>query len=137
MLAYRLAACPDLGQVKCVPAGKELHFVEHSRLNHFYVVDNEGHFVGTINFKDLRNLMFNPMLAQMLTAYDMANTAPPLAYADQPLDELLNLFHKHDVGSLPVLENPESRRLLGVIEQRDVLRALHIAVTGEHEESGH
>lgn len=114
-----------------------LHFVEHSRLNHFYVVDAEGHFIGTVNFRDLRNLMFNPVLAQMLTAYDMANTAPPIALADQPLKEILDLFHEHDVGSLPVIENRESRRLLGVIEQRDVLRALHVHDGAEQEEPAH
>ncbi len=41
-----------------------------------------------------------------------------------------------DVGSLPVLENLDSRRLLGVIEQRDVLRALH-AQGDQAEESEH
>ncbi len=112
-----------------------LRFVEHSRLSHFFVVDADGHFVGTINFRDLRNLMFNPMMARMLTAYDMANTAPPIALADQPLKEILDLFHEHDDASLPVIENRESRRLLGVIEQRDVLRALHVGPSGEHEES--
>jgi CBS domain-containing protein len=80
--------------------------------------------------------MFNPVLAQMLTAYDMANTAPPIALADQPITEVLEVFHTHDVSSLPVIENEESRRLLGVIEQRDVLQALHVEEEGE-EASGH
>ena len=103
-----------------------LHFVERSRLNDFFVVDADGHLVGVINFKDLRNLMFNSALAQLLNAYDMANTAPPVALADQPLTEILERFHEHDVGSLPVIDHANTRRLLGVVEQRDVLRALHV-----------
>jgi CBS domain-containing protein len=114
-----------------------LRFVEHSRLGHFYVVDNEGHFVGSIDFKDLRNLVFNPALNAMLTAYDMANTAPPVALAGQPLPEVLRTFHDHDVGSLPVIENPESRRFLGVIEQRDVIRALHVREDDEYDGAEH
>lgn len=114
-----------------------LHFVERSRFNHFFVVDDEGQFVGTIDFRDLRNLMFNPMMAHVLTAYDMANTAPAVALADQPLDDMLDLFHTHDVGSLPVIESHESRRLLGVVEQRDVLRLVHTNKTGEQVESEH
>jgi len=110
-----------------------LRFVERSRLNHFFVIDNEGHLVGTIDFKDLRNLVYNSALAQFLSAYDMANTAPVVAMADQPLRELLDVFHEHDVGSLPILENDESRRLLGVVEQRDVLRALHISESNYHD----
>jgi CBS domain-containing protein len=102
-----------------------LRFVEHSRLNHFYVVDSDGRFVGTIDFADLRNMMFNPIMAQMLTAYDMANTAPPLARPDQALRDVLAVFHEHDLGSLPVVDDAKTGRLLGIIEQRDVLRALH------------
>lgn len=112
-----------------------LGFVERSRLNHFFVVDADGNLVGTINFPDLRNLVFNPVLARFLKAYDMANTAPPVALADQPLKEVLEMIHEHDVGSLPVIEGEESRRLLGIIEQRDVLRALH--VDDDDEEPAH
>jgi Kef-type K+ transport system membrane component KefB/CBS-domain-containing membrane protein len=112
-----------------------LRFVERSRLNHFFVVNAEGGFVGTINFRDLRNLMFNPMLAQLLTAYDMANTDPPMVLADQPLQEILHLIHRHDLGSLPVVDGLETRRLLGIVEQRDVLHAMHL--TEDEEEPSH
>ncbi|UCD28545.1 MAG: cation:proton antiporter [Planctomycetota bacterium] len=114
-----------------------LKFVEHSKLNHFFVVDEEGNLVGTIDFSDLRNLMYNPIMAQFLTAYDMANTAPPVTTADQPLKEMLDLFHKYDVGSLPVIESPDKRRFLGVIEQRDVLKALHVDESGSGDEDEH
>jgi Kef-type K+ transport system membrane component KefB/predicted transcriptional regulator len=114
-----------------------LKFVERSRLNHFYVVDKDGNLVGTINFSDLRHLMFNPIMVDIVTAYDMANTAPPLVMADQRLDEILELFHEHDVGSLPVIENPEQRTFLGVVEQRDVLRSLHRGNGADEEEEGH
>ena len=114
-----------------------LRFVEHSRHHQFYVVNEEGHLVGTLNFKDLRNLVYNPVLARFLTAYDMANTAPPVILADQPLRQVLDVFHQRDVGSLPVIENEESRRLLGVVEQRDVLRALHVGESDEREEDSH
>lgn len=103
-----------------------LNFVQHSRLHHFFVLDSEGNLVGTIDFRVLRNVVYNPALAHFLTAYDMANTAPPVVLADRPLREVLDAFHRHDVGSLPVVESEANRRLLGVVEQRDVLRALHI-----------
>jgi len=113
-----------------------LHFVEHSKLNHFFIVDADGRLTGTIDFSDLRNLVFNPVMAQFLTAYDMANTAPPMITTDLPLKEILDFFHEHDVGSLPVVESMENRKLLGVVEQRDVLRALHVDEESE-KERGH
>jgi len=112
-----------------------LRFVEHSRLNHFFVVDDDGKLVGTIDMKDLRNLVFNPVLAGLLNAYDMANTAPSFVVAGQSAEDALDLFHKLDVAALPVIESSENRRMLGVIEQRDLLRALHI--DNEESEEGH
>lgn len=112
-----------------------LKFVERSRLHHFFVVDPQGRLVGTINFADLRNLVYNPMMARFFKAYDMANTAPLMVQAGQPLRKVLDLFHKHDVGSLPVVESEDNLRLLGIIEQRDVLRAMHVDEDREADDS--
>lgn len=111
-----------------------MRFVERSRFNHFFVVNEDGRLVGTIDYRDLRGMVFNPVLARFLKAYDMANTAPPVVVADEPLRFVLDAFHRYDVGSLPVIDNEENQRLLGIIEQRDVLRALHQDEDGEEDE---
>jgi len=43
-----------------------------------------------------------------------------------PLDDLLERFRASDVGSLVVVESQDNRRVVGLVEQRDLLRALHV-----------
>ena len=114
-----------------------LRFVERSRLNQFYVLDPERRFVGRIDFQDLRNLMYNPMLAKVVNALDMANTNTPIVLVDQTLNSVFELFQCHNVDSLPVVNDAHERKFLGVIEQRDVLRALHRKVDGHIDDSCH
>lgn len=116
--------------VKCMRASDSLddvlHFIEQSRYNHFPVIDDDEKLVGVIHFSDIRNIIYNPALATLVTAGDLATTTQtPALLTDTPLNELLDVFHAGDVGCLPVIDGPESRRVVGIIEQRDVLRALH------------
>ena len=39
-----------------------------------------------------------------------------------------------DLGGLPVVQRPDDRRIVGIVEQRDLLRALHLSQ--ESRESG-
>ena len=115
--------------IKCVPASapfdEVLHMVEQSRYNHFPVIDEDGLLVGVIHFSDIRGLIYNPDLCDLVAAADLANPDTQAVAQDTPLTELLEIFQQGDVGSLPVVEESGEARVLGIVEQRDVLRALH------------
>ena len=116
--------------IKCIPAAADfdevLHFVEQSRFNHFPVVDEGKNLVGIIHFRDIQEIIYDPYLVSLMTAADIANPAGQLITADMPLDKVLTIFQSQNIGSLPVVESPASARVIGIIEQRDVLRATHI-----------
>lgn len=103
-----------------------LHFVEGSRYNHFPVVDADGAFVGMIHFADLREMIYDPHMRDLVTAIDLA-CPDDWVEADTPLDALLERFKESDVGSLVVVDSAASRQVKGLVEQRDLLRALHAA----------
>ncbi len=102
-----------------------LHFVETSRFNHFPVVDEAGQYVGMVHFADLREIIYDPNVRELVTAADLSDAASPTVRADLPLQELLEVFHKTDFGSLAVVEAADTGRVVGLVEQRDLLRALH------------
>jgi CBS domain-containing protein len=102
-----------------------LHFVEASRYNHFPVVDGKGHFVGMIHFSDLRDMIYDPHMRDLVTAVDLADPSTPIVPVDMSLDDLFTKFQSSDVASLAVVESAESRRVVGIVEQRDLLRMLH------------
>ena len=120
--------------VKCLGAAADLdevlHFIEHSRENDFTVVDERGDYIGLIRYSDLREVIYDPAIRELITAADLASANTPVALLDDPLEVLLKRFQQTDHGLLPVLETDRSRRVVGVVEQRDLLRALHYAEQG-------
>ncbi len=124
--------------VKCIPAAatfdEVLRLVEHSRYNHFPVTDDENRLVGVIHFKDLSDILYDPMLYQLVTAADLAITDPQAVVIDAPVQEAFAMFRDSDVASLPVVADEQSRTVVGIVEQRDLLRALG---PGGDDEGGH
>jgi CBS domain-containing protein len=103
-----------------------LHFIERSTYAHFPVVHEDGSFAGVIHFSDVRDVIYDPTLLTLVTAVDLADpdshTVPP----GMTLADLLKAFSRENVGVLPVAEQAGSKRIVGVVEQRDLLRALHL-----------
>jgi Kef-type K+ transport system membrane component KefB/CBS domain-containing protein len=102
-----------------------LHFIERSRHNAFPVAGEDGSFVGSIKLADVRELIYDPAFRDLVTAIDLADVSAPIVAMDMPLEELLALFHREHVGVLPVCESETSRRIVGIVEERDLLAALH------------
>jgi CIC family chloride channel protein len=102
-----------------------LHFIEHSTYNHFPVVHQDGKFAGVIHFGDVRDVIYDPTMRDLVTAVDLADAATPMVPLDMPLEMLLEVFTGQNVGVLPVSESSDATHLVGLVEQRDLLRALH------------
>ncbi|KKL46905.1 hypothetical protein LCGC14_2340880 [marine sediment metagenome] len=126
--------------VKCLPPGANmdevLHFVERSSLDHFPVVDDMGKFIGTINLADVRDMIYQPALRDLVAAQDLLEDDRVTASADETLHELFEKFREHNARDLIILDE-DSSRMLGIVEQRDVLRAMHFEETGQKPSTGH
>ena len=105
--------------------GEVMHFVERSRFHEFPVADRNGKFIGVIDYPDIREMIYDPLMRDLVTAVDLADTSREPAVVDQSLEDLLARFSRLSTGCLPVVDDLESRRLVGIVEQRDLLRALH------------
>ncbi|MCH8992063.1 MAG: CBS domain-containing protein [Acidobacteria bacterium] len=104
-----------------------LHFIERSTYSHFTVVDDDSIFVGVIHFSDVREVMYDPAARGLVTAVDLVGSGSVVVPMEMPLDELLKVFTERNVGVLPVVESAKDRQIVGVVEQRDLLRALHLS----------
>jgi len=115
--------------VQFIPASASLdqvlHFIERSTYTHFPVRNEDGDLAGVIHFSDVRDVIYDPSLRDLVTAIDLADTSSPIVSRDTELNELLALFHEANVAAVPVCERKGSRRVIGLVEQRDLLNALH------------
>ncbi len=102
-----------------------LRFIEHSHHNAFPVAGEDGAFAGTIKLADVRELIYDPAFKDLVTAADLADASSPIVPMDMPLEELLAIFHQEHVGVLPVSESESTKQIVGIVEERDLLTALH------------
>jgi CBS domain-containing protein/Kef-type K+ transport system membrane component KefB len=102
-----------------------MHFVERSHLSEFPVTDADGKLIGMIAFSDIRDIMYDPALKELVTAVDLTRSEVSPVLPDQTLTELLERFASTDFSALPVVDSRKGRRLIGVVEQRDLLHAMH------------
>ena len=75
-----------------------------SRHNHFPVVDDHGACVGMIHYGDLRDIMYDPTLRELVTAHDLCRQTTAVTTLDVPLNELFKTFQESDIGCLAVVE---------------------------------
>lgn len=104
------------------PFAVVMHFVERSRFQHFPVADENDKLIGMIHFAELRDIIYEPMLRDLVTAGDLVDIDGPFVTVEQTVEELMKQFAKTDYAMLPVVEDAGSRRIVGMVEQRDVLR---------------
>ena len=101
-----------------------LHLIAHSRYDRFPVVDEEERFEGVIAYEDVRDMLFDPYLANLVIAADLVRPLKQVTFPQQTLSDVLDIFREHpDISYLPVLDEADHGHLLGILSQNDVLAA--------------
>ncbi len=103
---------------------KILDFIEHSRQQTYPVVDSENQLQGVIRYSSIRSALFDPEVANLVVAEDLSVTFHKSLVPDQPLDDALSLFESTHDDIIPVVESADSRKLVGLVERRDVVRVM-------------
>ncbi len=103
---------------------------EFARTHHhgFPVVDGNGDLLGVVSIRDLEQAL-SAGARDGKRVVDIATTEGLLvAYPDEPMWKALKRLGTRDVGRLPVVQDEGSRRLVGVIRRRDIVRAYNHAI---------
>jgi len=106
----------------------DLHFneflkiVAYSRYDRFPVVDRQGRFIGVVDYQDIRDMIFEPVLGNLIIVGDLVKSRPLVAHGEQKVREVLRIFRRHpDITYLPVVDADDPGRLLGMLNQNTVL----------------
>jgi CIC family chloride channel protein len=109
---------------------------EFARTHHhgFPVVDRMGDIVGVVSIRDLERAVSQgntegKSVADIATMHDLL-----IAYPDEPMWKALRRMAPRDVSRLPVVTGERSRRLVGVLRRRDIVRAYERAIARRAQE---
>lgn len=101
--------------------GSIQHLIARSSQMDFPVLDEEGRLVGILSFQDIRKVMFEEGLEDILVAQDLATTDVVTVHVDDNLQDALEKFGIRDFDHLPVVDS--QGRLDGMISRRDIMQA--------------
>jgi acetoin utilization protein AcuB len=100
------------------------------RIRHLPVVDGQRGLVGIVTDRDLRQVLFDPLVQaragrladalKAVTVRDVMTWAVLTVRPETPLREAARLMHERKVGALPVVVRG---RIVGILSEGDVLKA--------------
>ena len=97
----------------------------------FPVVDANNALYGLISVQDVRGILYEEGLSDLVVAKELARPAAATLTPDDDLETALKRLVAADVDILPVVSRDDPRALVGLLSRRDVLRAYGRAVARE------
>jgi CIC family chloride channel protein len=95
----------------------------NSRSLYLYVGDEQGKFLGVVDLHDIKDSFPEREIGGLVIAEDLV-TEIPWVTPSEPLTSVNEKLWFRDLGHLPVVDSPESKRFLGIITRRDLLGAI-------------
>ncbi len=108
-----------------VTLDKIIQTIKEKESYHFPVVNKYGELVGVISLGSLRDTFMEEQLNQIILARDVAEPIENVLYQDQPLKEAISIFDKREVDYLPVVENNDSKKVVGIVEYQPLLKTIN------------
>jgi CIC family chloride channel protein len=104
------------------PAQRLVDLSESLGAGEFVVRDAEGHYRGMVTSRDLRETLVHRDAIPLLTVEELTRDDLPCVLAGDTLDVALDRFSRHDVESLPVVLDAQTRQVHGLVSRQALLR---------------
>ncbi|UCG11458.1 MAG: chloride channel protein [Deltaproteobacteria bacterium] len=95
-----------------------------TRESFFPVVDEEIRLKGILSFPDLRAILFEDSLSDLIVVGDLAEK-PVAVGLNETLYEALIKFIRSGYGQIPILEDDQPGHLVGVLSLEELMEAYH------------
>ena len=106
-----------------MPLREILTFITDTSNSYFPVVDDTKSMVGIMSLDDIRNVMFEEGLSELVNAKDMATSEVITVTHQDNLQDALRKFTLKNIEEMPVVDIKNPRRVIGMLSRRDVLAA--------------
>jgi CIC family chloride channel protein len=87
---------------------------------HYYVVDDDGRLAGRITIHDVKDILHEESLGQVLIAADLTEPVASVVYRTDNLEDCLIRLGDLDGRDLPVLASPDRPVLVGVVTRQAI-----------------
>lgn len=105
--------------------------------NNLHVVDNKGAFVGAIRLHSLKEMLYQAESLTSVIALDLADESFAFVTSGQNLADTMEVFWRENAERLPVVDNPQDRKLIGWISKRDLFGVYSQEIMRKRQLLGH
>lgn len=109
------------------------HLMKTAPHDHFFVVNAKQHYVGKLGFADIRDIAFDVDIDPLVNCGDAARLVAPITGSDD-LEQALLLIESTGQSYLPVIDNQEKQKIIGILHYNQVLREYNRALLSVHAE---
>lgn len=95
--------------------------MEHSNESYYVVQDNTGHIKGVLSFQDIRSVLSQHSLDYLVIAQDLVKEDTCVLDSDDDLEQAFNLFGVRDLKLIPVVDDRDQTRVIGVIRREALI----------------
>ncbi len=109
----------------CIPEYMTLRefipIMTETNQRNFPVVNREGELTGSFSIADVRDILVERDLDNLLIMKEIADEYTTVVELDENLASAASKFSEIEVDKLPVVEKGNNRKILGMIRRRDIL----------------
>ena len=95
---------------------------------YYPVIDTQSRLTGIITIADIKEMFANREVAGWLLACDVAEPVLDKTTLRKPLEEVMELMRRYDLGNMPVVASDDSDELVGVLDYSKALRKISAEV---------
>jgi CIC family chloride channel protein len=106
-----------------MPFRRILETISFSKNFYFPVTDRDGNMTSILSFNDIREMIFEEGLEDLVVASDLATHKVYSLVLENNLNEAMEIFANLDVEQLPVVRANDSKKVIGMINRGDVVAA--------------
>lgn len=108
-----------------LPFKNILRHVSETTFSNFPVINSDGIMTGVISLNDIRRVIFEKELSNLVIAKDICTHDVVRVSLDEDLSVALKRFAMVNVDELPVVEPENQNKVVGILSRRDCLTAYH------------
>lgn len=99
-----------------------------SKHSSFPVVDNNGLLSGIVTFQDFKEVVFEEGLGDLIVVKDISIPNVITITGNESLDEALKKIGLKNIEQLPVVDENNPRKIVGILSRRDIFSAYNKAL---------
>jgi CIC family chloride channel protein len=127
MRAIRVGDVMKTGTIETIPENMKLktilQFLPRSRNTTFPVVDDAGLLSGILSIQDVRELVYEEGLEELVVAKELATSRVVTVRADDNLEVAMKKIGSRNIDYLPVVDTDNPRQIIGMLSRRDIIAA--------------